>query len=364
MGASLVDTAPNSLLISTINADFLLDLKDGSRDADFDRVSKNRFDLQPLDFELGRQLVTARLANIPEAKQAITDEALQIFFQSHQGRATPRSLIHEARRLFDEWQGKRKEPIQPLEDFLSTKYERLWSEASVAREPIETDAILAHGLPIALQLLGKNTREKPERLIDLAITEGGTTINVAFANNANPTSLGRWLGKMQNLASQNLCIVRDAKLGISPTAKATQQRLRAIAQAGGRTVRVEAEALAALDAMRRLLATATSGDLSHDGLTVEGPTVRDWLKRNLPKQIIDFAEQLIGSKASPEPDWQPDALLDLLRGRKIVPLDEAVRLTDAAASKIEEFAKQHPDRICLFNGHQPVVCLAMANPAT
>jgi hypothetical protein len=55
----------NSLLISTINLDFLDDLKSGSHDADFQRISKDQFDLQPLDLNLGRQLVNARLALVP-----------------------------------------------------------------------------------------------------------------------------------------------------------------------------------------------------------------------------------------------------------------------------------------------------------
>jgi hypothetical protein len=67
-------------------------------------------------------------------------------------------------------------------------------------------------------------------------------------------------------------------------------------QAGGRVVRVEAEALAALDAMRRLLAVATGGDLSLGGDTVEGATVRDWLKRNLPTQITDFAGCILAAQ--------------------------------------------------------------------
>jgi hypothetical protein len=70
MGASLVDTTRNSLLISTINLDFLGDLKSGSRDADFQRISKDQLDLQPLDFNLGRELVNARLALVPESRGA------------------------------------------------------------------------------------------------------------------------------------------------------------------------------------------------------------------------------------------------------------------------------------------------------
>ena len=139
-----------------------------------------------------------------------------------------------------------------LDDFLSAEYERLWSETAVGRETTETDAVLAHGLPIALQLLGIETREKPEKLINLAAGNGSATVRIAFGNHVNATSLARWLANVQDQAAPNLRIVRDARLGISPTAKATQQRLGAIAQAGGRLVRIQAEALAALDAMRHL----------------------------------------------------------------------------------------------------------------
>jgi AAA ATPase domain len=364
MGASLFNTTSNSLMISTINMNFLYDLQSGSRDADFHRIAKDKFDLQPLNFDLARDLINARLKTIPEASNSIDDAKLRPFFQANHGHVTPRALIHEARRLFAEWQGRAMAPAPPLDDFLSTQYERLWNESLIEREPIEIDAVLSHGLPIALQLLGKETKERSEKLIDLSAGSNASTTRIALGNHKNPTSLARWLARMQDLASPNLCIVRDARLGISSTAKATQQRLEAIARAGGRVVRVEAEALAALDAMRRLLATATSGDLSSGGVTIDGSTVRDWLRRNLPKQIVDFAGQLMGGKDVPEPDWQPDALLDLLRDRKVVPLDEAIRLTEVAANKIEAFAKQHPDRICFFSGHQPVVCLAMANSPT
>jgi hypothetical protein len=362
LGATLFNTTNNSLLISTINLDFLDDLKSGSRDADFHRLSREKFDLQPLDFELGRHLISARLADMPEAADSIDEKTLRAFFENHNDSVTPRSLIHEARRLFTEWQGGAPPPPPPPpEDFLSAQYERLWSESPAGREPTETDAVLAHGLPIALQLLGQETKEKPERLIDLASSSKGETVRIAFGNHTHGPSFAKWLKRMQDLASPNLRIIRDARLGISSTANATQQRLKAITGAGGQIVRVEAEALAALDAMRCLLATATSGDLSRNGATIDGPTVRDWLRRNLPKQVVDFAEQLTGSKTPSEPDWQPDALLDLLRDRKVIPLDEAIRLTNAAPNTIESFALRHPNRICFFNGHQPVVCLAVAN---
>ncbi len=220
--------------------------------------------------------------------------------------------------------------------------------------------MLAHSLPIALQLLGKDTEEKPSKLINLAVANGSSTVQIAFGNHVHPTSLARWLGKIAQQAAPNLCIIRDARLGISPTARVTRQRLEAIVKEGGRLVRVEAEALAALDAMRHLLAAATSGDLSLGGDTVEGTTVRDWLRRNLPKQVIDLAGELTGEEAPTSIDCQTDALLDLLQNRKVVPLDEALRLTELTVEKIKAFAGRHPDRVCFFGGDQPVVCLAVA----
>jgi hypothetical protein len=365
MGANLFDTTSNALLISTINADFLTDLQSGSRDSDFQRIGQERFDLQLLDLPLGKELIDARLALLPEAipDNPINDDNLHAYFQSQHGRVTPRKLIHEARRLFANWQNKPIQPTLSIDDFLSAEYDRLWSGSSVAREPAGADEVLAHGLPIALQLLGRNTKEKPSQHINLAAGDGASTVQIAFGNHANATSLARWLTKVQEQQAQcsaKLCIVRDARLGIARTARATLQRLEAITQSGGRVVRVEAEALAALDAMRRLLATATSGDLSLGADTVEGDTVRTWLKRNLPRQVTDFAEKLLAEDVRPEVDWQPDVLLELLQKQKIVPLEELVRSTELTADKIENFAREHPDRICYFGGARPVVSLAAA----
>lgn len=361
MGANLFDTTSNSLLISTVNADFLIDFQSGSRDADFARIRKDQFDLQLLDWSLGKELIEARLALVPEVKAGnpINDDKLRSYFHSQHGWVTPRKLIHEAQRLFAIWQDKPIQPPPPVEDFLSSEYDRLWSESPVGREPTGTDEVLAHGLPIALQLLGKDTREKPSQHINLAVGSGPSAVQIAFGNHANTNSFARWLGRMQEQAQSGarLCIVRDTRLGISQTAKTTQQRLQAIVQSGGRIVRVEAEALAALDAMRRLLAVATSGDLSLGGETVKGPTVRDWLKKNLPRQVTDFATNLLREGVGLEADLQPDILLEVLQKRKIIPLEEIVRSTELTEEKIKKFACERPDRICYFGGERPVISL-------
>jgi hypothetical protein len=72
----------------------------------------------------------------------------------------------------------------------------------------------------------------------------------------------------------------------------------------------------------------------------------------------------MGEEARASPDWQPDALLELLQNRKVVPLEEAIHLTELTVDKIKTFASWHPDRICFFGGDHPVLCLAVpARPA-
>jgi hypothetical protein len=142
MGATLFNSTNNSLLISTVNADFLIDLQSGSHEADFQRIRRDQFDLQLLDWSLGKELIDARLALVPEAIAAhpIRDDDLRAYFQSQHGRVTPRKLIHEARRLFGNWQDKPVQPAVSIDDFLSAEYARLWSESPVGREPTGTDA--------------------------------------------------------------------------------------------------------------------------------------------------------------------------------------------------------------------------------
>jgi hypothetical protein len=362
MGASLIDQTKNALIISTILLSFLPRLQQQSNGSDYDRISKQLVDLQPLDWDLGQQLVDARLSLSPEAAQEnpIPEADLRAFYQAEHDRFNPRRLIHEARRLFTRWQDMPVPPRPSTEEFLSGEFERLWNDAEVRSNPNVADAVLAHGLPIALQILDRQTQEGPATHIDL-VADGTSRLRIAFGNQTRMTDFAKRLGKLLEQAVPNspLCVIRDARLPISQTANVTQQRLAAIAQAGGRIVRVGAEALAALDAMRRLLAVATSGDLSLGGDTIEGETVRDWLKRNLPRQITEFATELLREDFSPPDDRLPDILLELLGKHKVLSLDEAVLLTELPRESIENYVRMHPDRVGFFGGASPAICLAI-----
>ncbi len=364
-GATLIDGSPNVMVVSTILVEFLQDLLNDSVLGNYQRISKRQTDLRPLGPKQGRALIDSRLALVPglEGHDPVPNSKLQALYEQQHGSCNARKLIHEARRIFAEWQESPPQPPVPMPQFLQAKFEALWTNSEVRTNPEKADAVLAHGLPVALELLGKRTASAAH---GLTIGEGASRVEVVFANHTNMTSLAGMLRRLMDKKPPNpsLRLARDHRLPISPTATATRDRIKNIEQAGGRLVRVEAEALAALDAMRQLLTTATSGDLSLDGETIEARTVREWLASNLPPEVEKLAAALLGETAAPAPQPDADALIELIAKRKVVSLAEAAQAISWPKEKVENYARTHPSDIRWFGGICPVVCLAVgAAPA-
>jgi hypothetical protein len=225
------------------------------------------------------------------------------------------------------------------------------------------NAILDHALPAALEMLGKKATGTDT---GLTIEDGGSRVDAVFINHSNLSSLASTLKRLlkKKTPSTQLCLIRDQRLPISAGAKVTRELLKKIEDAGGRVIRVEKDALAVLDAMRKLLTVATSGDLSSNGETVEAKTVREWLAKNLPPEVERLAAELLGEAAAPQLDSRAEALLELVGRRKVVSVDEAAQATSWPKEKIEGYARTHPLDIRWFGGSCPVVCLAVASAST
>lgn len=368
MGASLVDDTENSLVVSTVLASFLTRLEDDSP-TDFVRISKEQAHLQPLDWEQSKALVEARLALVPElaGETPIPESSLRAFFETQHGSCNPRRLIHHARQLFADWQerdggssltaGVGEKRAATIDDFLSGELDQLWAEAQI-RSGADADRVLAHGLPVALELLGHPTEGTASGLIAGSVN---ARVHVALANQSDMRSLAPWLKKLlaRSRPGVRLCVLRDARLTIAPGAKRTRERLEQIEREGGRVIRVEAEALAALDAMRRLVTSATSGDLSRNGDTVEPKTVREWLARNLPSQVANLAAEILDEEPSVPADPYKDALSELMSRIKVIPAGDAARETGCTLEQLEAYARAYPLDFRWFGGPCPVLCKAV-----
>ena len=158
------------------------------------------------------------------------------------------------------------------------------------------EEILGHGLPVAAKLAGWRIVESSRPDVDFEAGPPEHPILVAFCNQPNATSVFHKLGRLQKTIGEGpldrLCLVRDPRIPISKKAKKTQERLSAVRDRGTRVVRPDPEAVAAIDAMRLLVSTATSGELSHNGDSVPVENVLAWLEANLPAAVGTLVEEL------------------------------------------------------------------------
>jgi DNA polymerase III delta prime subunit len=367
MAASLVDETTNSLVISSALATYLKDLRDSSMLPDYQRMSKVIVDLHPIDWPLGRQLVEARLESVAELKpyrgsggiEPLLEADLSVVFtQEQNGRCAARRLIHEAKRLFAAWQGAEIRH-STVEQFLENSLEELREKSAIRSEPARLDEILAHGLSRSAKVAGLRVVESKKQEIDFEAGPEKAPILLALCNEQLAKSVYHKLGRLRKaVGDQNvnrLCLIRDPRLPIAGTAKRTHERLAALTDQGARFVRPDLEAVAAVDAIRLLISQAISEDLSHEGETVSDERVLAWLDRNLPSAVTGFLDEVSGENEASGPGPFPDLLLELLRIRKVVSLDEAAHELGCLPEQVVEYARSNPSQTGLVEGRTPVV---------
>jgi hypothetical protein len=151
-----------------------------------------------------------------------------------------------------------------------------------------------------------------------------------------------------------LVLLRDARLGIRSNAKASQQRLAELRQRNAELVNVSPEALAALDALRSLLADAGSGDLSHRGEAVTRHSVEQWLLAHMPEPLAEFVDHLKGGTPGARSHLIP-ALTAFLNERKVASVAETAQELKTSEKEVADCARQNPVQFALLDGRDPVL---------
>jgi hypothetical protein len=165
----------------------------------------------------------------------------------------------------------------------------------------------------------------------------------------------RKLGEKWDTSSvARLVMLRDSRLGIGVNAKASQQRLSELRERNAQLINVSPEALAALDALRNLLADAGSGDLSHRGEQVTRRAVERWLLANLPEPLEDLVAQLKGDPGADASHLLP-VLTAFLNERKVVSVAETAKELKASAKEVSNCARQNPVQFAFLDGPDPVL---------
>ncbi|HEX4229905.1 MAG TPA: hypothetical protein VHZ07_14625 [Bryobacteraceae bacterium] len=356
----LVDEARNAAVICCEQISFINLMEQILDNAAKSRVFGRRAAIRPLSWDQAQHLIGARLDTIPELAVErslhggcwpLAAEQIKSVFVDNA--APARQILTRCKDLFDLWSGKKAERVQPLD----TALQAMLDERFTKRDPAETEEILRNGLPLLARSAGLKYSVPGSRSpLDFAIGDG--QIAIAICNEANTRSLAHHLRKIsearkQQAANPPLLMLRDARLPISRTAKASNQRVASLQEQGGRMVTVSQEAVEALAALRRLLADAESGDLTHHGEPVRAETVERWIAGHLPPAL----DQLVSEFARPspaKPDLAPK-LAALLAERKMIKLEDAARSLEVTPGEVEECSRRDPRQFGFLGGSMPAL---------
>jgi hypothetical protein len=372
MGASLFNSSNNALLISCIQSSVFDKFKAAIREADFDRIAQRWETLNPLDRNLGRLLIQSRLESSEDLASLRAGHAKQPLWPldpsdvdslfASPAAQTARKIISHAGALFDRLQtGQAPSPQDPTE-FLRKEFERR-RDAALAQDETESDAALAHGLPLLAETLGGQWRKErpPDKDIDLLLRHGHKRVAVSLCNQQNMRSLAAKLKRLTDWSTRNkgseMVLIRDRRLPLGRTAVVTKHRLESLKARGVPLCRPDADTLAALQALRSLISDARSGDLHDGGEAISPKTVEEWLFQNLDSRLTALFGQIVGVSETPEEADSEfiNSILEVLRKRKVIALEKLAEEIGQSVPLLEEIVKRHPGRIGWLQGPPAVL---------
>ena len=355
----------HTLLITCVQAVFRDALGQHVRGADLDRIKEfGEVALNPLTWEEAKQLIKARMDAAPELKRLRADQSEPLWPLSETNiRAdingddyVARRLIARCAALFEQRRdgsivAMREAPA--LENFLNQGLEERQSKALESSEPSQTNQIITHGLPALLTLTDSGWRQMNQNVpagVDMLFESPTESVAIGLCNNRPGPGLIKKLNQLRDLAENSpatrLILMRDSRLPkIGTTAVKTRESREQLLRKGARWVEPNADALAALDALRRLLSDAKSGELELRGDTVEFESVQDWLRRNLTVELKDFLGDVLPGEVMPAPEDLYDEIDELLGRQHLVSVTDVAALLGKDSCEVEACAQRHSERI-------------------
>ena len=348
MASALHDETENSLLISCIMSDFVDQLK-GVTGSNYARVAGVQRALPGVTYEQAERLIKARLALVPQQfTNVISMEDMKKLF-TDKGEVTARKVLAHAAHLFDE-QPIDQQPAVPAEGFLAQSWEDHLRHAESEDTLSTADQILEYGIPVLLRLDRDGATVAPgSRDMNFTVSSAGRAMGVSICNQRNMTTLAHRLRRIKASGPKELLLIRDPRLPIPKTARKTWEHLDELIFRGARFVRPSIEALAALDALRTLICEAQAGDLAHDGETISGSTVEEWLSLHLPSALGRLAQELMTGAAEKNVPLL-ESLIELIAASYLLPLDVAARKLACKEQELQAIAEASPASIGYLQG--------------
>ena len=371
----LHDSDTNLVLISCVQSSMLDTIARAVPEYALHRMrSYAASNLQPLDPQLALALLQFRLiAGDPSRAGLPSEQILHPLTLADVRRfvgpngCTPRHLLDQAATRWDELHqfAVPITPIRPLEERMEEEWNRRFEQIQAENRPEQSADILRDGVPRLMEVLNQGWRtEAASKFRDLDYLFIAPQREACIGMSVCPETANALAGKTRRLADlceadtrpfQKLVLLCDERMPISRTAKKTEEYLKRIEQHDGQWMAIAPEVVAALDAMRKLLADAAAGDLDLAGEQIPAHTVLNWLRTHLPMPLREFADQLTVPANDMAAGPQCDQLLEFLGERCIVAVEEIAEALQTGSDQILELAERRPDLFGLIRGERLVL---------
>ncbi len=381
MISDLHDNTRCVLLLSSVQSTFVDILRETLPLHNYARVSQfDRSNLLPLSWDEAVKLIQARMNSIPELASMRSEHPENMLWPLQEvevknvfssPRCNPRPLLAYCADLFDMWR-KVNAPL-PLhaESFLDQAFEERRQQALEESEQSQIDDTISHGLPSLISLAHQDcqVRNQPAKSdVSLTIERANKRISISLCNSNHWPSLVKKLERLNIQLSQGeigqLVLLRDGRRPIGPGAKKTKALRDELLKRGARWVEPSAEAVIALDALRKLLSDARSGDLANHGATVFEQTVLDWLIKNFPPELRDLLDEILPTEVGTHPDPIDlalyEAVAELLQRHHLISVADAACMLSRANDEITNCVLLHSDRIGVL-GEPPIVLFRLVS---
>lgn len=365
--STLHDGTSNVVLVSCIQSSYRQSLENAGK-ANFARIAEFEGLLPLLGREDAARLLQSRRAFAGTPAMGRGQGPLWPFQETDLAEVFDQSGLASARRILSKASEKFGQDPGSASEFLESEWHRLMDEASHA-EADDVDQILDDGIKCLTNLKGAHWVTKmTSGDISFLMRSPTGDIAISLCNQKNSSSLGDRLRRLKELKPgerhARLVLLRDPRLPIGKAARATRGYIGDLARTGARLVHPSLEALYALDALRRLLAAAKSGNVTLKGEAIRLQTVAEWLIDHLPDALEDFLKEITTSAALPLPREvsSREDLLDLINQRCVVSIDAAANELNLSKPEVMRLLSDSPDLIGLLEG-PPQVLYRLVPPA-
>jgi hypothetical protein len=354
-------------MISCIQSAFLDTLGMAVRQADMDRIREfGVAQINPLLWEEAQQLIRARMDFPPELRRLrssqqnpfwpLSEAEIRSIFTPTGCRA--RALLTHCAELFE---AKCKNDLfppplpvpLPLDQYLEQALEERKGKSMKDSDPTQTDGIISHLLPALVPVLRKGWRQKNldvPRGIDLVFESPQGRVGISYCNTKHYPSLAKKLDSLmapiQEKKLDKLILIRDQRLPLSQGAVVNRAKRDQLLQEGALWVEPSVEALVALDALRKLLSDASSGDLDNRGQTISWQSVQEWLIASLSGKLHDLIEEVLPADVRPDPVSEVlENISELLQRYQVMALADVASYLDLEQKELEDFVQKQSSRI-------------------